>query len=176
MPPLERGVGAASTQEGVKYSLNETVEESFFDASLVRSHGKFGIHRKINGWNLQITYLERKMIFQTSMISILIFRGVFRKMVRTYPLTIMVSKKSWHIFSKKRRKSDCENHWIILDGYIEKSFELFEDKFDDASYQRRACGDLKQADVGFLWGLALPHHKKIMPNPIQQEETYISPW
>ena len=34
---------------------------------------------KINGWNLQITNLERTMIFQTSMIMlfILVFRGVY---------------------------------------------------------------------------------------------------
>jgi len=33
---------------------------------------------KINGWNLQITHLERKMIFQSSreLCSMLIFRGV----------------------------------------------------------------------------------------------------
>ena len=33
---------------------------------------------KINGWNLQITHLERNMIFQTYMIILfmLIFRGV----------------------------------------------------------------------------------------------------
>ena len=33
---------------------------------------------KINGWNLQITHLERNMIFQISMILVfmLIFRGV----------------------------------------------------------------------------------------------------
>ena len=30
--------------------------------------GRFGTPWKINGWNLQITHLERKMIFQTPMI------------------------------------------------------------------------------------------------------------
>ena len=36
------------------------------------------LHWKINGWNLQITHLERKMIFQTLMImcKMLIFQGV----------------------------------------------------------------------------------------------------
>ena len=44
--------------------------------------------RKINGWNLQITHLERKMIFQTSMrtCSMWIFRGVGKKGAKFFSL------------------------------------------------------------------------------------------
>ena len=61
---------------------SDTYPQSFMDfIDLVDTDvvPKPGKNWKMNGWNLQITYLERKLIFQTSMrtYSMLIFRCVF---------------------------------------------------------------------------------------------------
>ena len=132
MPPLgSRGAGAS--QEGVKYSLNETVEESFFGAFFgeVSWRPRLKIYHKICPrnwsnqkkhpgrliWNLQITYLEKENdLIQTSMISTLIFR----KKVETYPLTIMASKKSWHICRTKMEEGWQQKslNYCILDWSI----------------------------------------------------------